>query len=548
MKESLGFRAMLRARQEKIKSLVFIGLDPLVEKMPVCMKSDARYNAHLWIDTALWMMKIVDATASYASGYKVQRASWESIPDGEKAMQMVVDYIHKYYPGIVVFGDCKRGDIGRTQQQYKIAHLEIDGFDGMNFSPYMGRDCMEFLVDKQNNVKSIVGLCYTSNPAGREMQDVKLFDGRLYWEFVAETTLRWTEELGITEDSGLVMAAAYEFPKGSGQVYSKHLTRCREIVGDNLWFLVPGVGTQGGFIYETVQTGFDGWGSMAINSSSDIIFASSGEDFAEAAREKARQLYVAIADALNIPDAERIPESRIVLSDPLQTLKNCQGYYKSRTDNINGGFVGPAVAYAGQYQSEEGLMKNFVGFEYFNFAKAEQYLPVRKYFAKLIVQQLEKTGIYFDVVLGAPMGGLLLADSVADELGCRVVFAEKKVIAIADPVAGTKEISKLVIDRHEIRRHDSVLLIEDVCNNFSTTEKIQKLVEECGAQLITIACAFNRSASNHWKNISVHSALEIPTEQFKQEDPEIKDFIAEDEVVWKPKDDWSFLLDSMRMK
>ena len=84
------------------------------------------------------------------------------------------------------------------------------------------------------------------------------------------------------------MAAAYENPKVSGNIYSKHLRKCRQTVGDKLWFLIPGVGTQGGFIAETINDAYVGPGSIAINSSSEINFASAGEDFAEAAAEKAR--------------------------------------------------------------------------------------------------------------------------------------------------------------------------------------------------------------------------------------------------------------------
>lgn len=550
MTEERGFRAMLKARQKKIKSLISVGLDPLAEKLPPHLKSDAPYSAHLATDIAIWMMMIVDKTAPFTSMYKIQRASWEAIPGGVIAMQMLISYIKTYYSDIPVFVDCKRGDIGRTQQQYRIAHLEIDGADGMNFSPYMGRDCMEFLFDDINSIKSLVGLCYTSNPASREMQDVLLADGRKYWEFVATTTLRWAEELNIVENSGLVMAAAYEFPKKSGQVYSEHLSRCRELVGDKLWFLVPGVGTQGGYIKETVKAGFTGYGSMSISSSSDIIFASSKENFAEAAGEKTRQLYLAIAEALGINDDDLIPESRIVLHDPLATLKRCNGYYLSPKDG-DGKFLGPAVGYAGQYATDEGP-KNYVGFEYFNFAKAEQYHCVRSYFAELIDQKLKKAILHYseleiDAVLGAPMGGILFADSVSQQLNCRVIFSEKKVTDFAQPDNGIKEKSKQIIDRHEIRPGDKIAIVEDVTNNFSTTDALIKLIQQNGGTVVAIICAFNRSVSSCWHDIPVISALEIPTDQFRQDEPEVAGLIGIGNIIWKPKDEWAPLKKAMEL-
>lgn len=283
-----NFRQMLTERQKEIQSLVCVGLDPILEKMPECI-ADKSLKGH-WKSVKTWMCKIVDATAEYTSLFKPQRAYYEAIVNGEKALQGIVTYIHKHYPKIPVFLDCKRGDIGRTQQRYRIAHFDIDGVDGMNFSPYMGKDCMEYLVDEANPGKAIVGLCYTSNSSSREVQDVKLKDGRFYWEFIAEKTMKWAEDLNVLDNAGLVMGAAHEHPKGSGKIFSQHLSQCRKIVGNKMWFLIPGIGTQGGFVEETVVTSHMGPGSIAINSSSGIIFASQGPDFAEAAAQKTKKL------------------------------------------------------------------------------------------------------------------------------------------------------------------------------------------------------------------------------------------------------------------
>lgn len=281
-----GFRARLKARQEKLRGVLCVGLDPLPEKLPQSLNT-----GNLAADITNWMKHIVDATASYATMFKPQKAHYEALPDGEKILQEVVSYIKEKYPDIVIFLDCKRGDIGRTQERYKVSAFELDGVDGANFSPYMGRECMEFFADQNHKERSIVGLCYTSNPSAREIQNQKLESGEYLWEFVAKRTLAWADDLGITENAGLVMAAAYEEEKGSGKIKTDHLTRCREIVGDKFWFLIPGVGTQGGFAIETVRASFAGFGSIAVNSSSDINFASSGTDFAEVAARKAKELH-----------------------------------------------------------------------------------------------------------------------------------------------------------------------------------------------------------------------------------------------------------------
>lgn len=300
-----NFRQMLAERQKKAKTLVCVGLDPLAEKLPQCMQSLTSAKDHLAKDICSWMEGIVDATAQFASMFKPQIAHWEAIPnagDGLKALQRIISYIKSQYPDIPVFLDCKRGDIARTQQQYRVACLDMLGADGMNFSPYMGKDCMAALVDKNNLGRALVGLCYTSNPDARQVQDLFVpgtaLGGKYLWEYFAEWILQWAEELGVVENAGLVMAAAYEKPKGSKEIFSQHLKRCREIVGKKLWFLIPGIGAQRGFIEETVRAAYDGSGSIAINSSSEIDFASSGTDFMEAAAVKARELRDAINSAL----------------------------------------------------------------------------------------------------------------------------------------------------------------------------------------------------------------------------------------------------------
>lgn len=293
-----SFRGMLAERQEEAKTLVCVGLDPLIERIPEHLRG---YNASLAEDVEMWMGRIAYAVAPCASMFKPQSAHWEAIPGGGglEALRRTVSRIHQMFPEIPILLDCKRGDIARTQQQYCVASFDLIGADAMNFSPYMGKDCMAALVDKNNPGKGLVGLCYTSNPDARQVQDALMVDGRPLWEHVAEWTLGWADELGVTEDAGLVMAAAYEKPpKGSKNIYSLHLRRCRQLVGNKLWFLIPGIGTQGGFIEETVRAAYHGPGSIAINSSSDINFASSGVDFAEAAALKALELRDNINNAL----------------------------------------------------------------------------------------------------------------------------------------------------------------------------------------------------------------------------------------------------------
>jgi len=246
---------------------------------------------------------------------------------------------------------------------------------------------------------------------------------------------------------------------------------------------------------------------------------------------------------------EQIKKSQgLVYTDEnaLKVLKECDGYYCS-LKNPDNSYCGPLVGYAGTYEDENGKKRNYVGFEYFNFAKAEQKPQFRNWFARAIKEKLIQANIAFDVLAGAPMGGIMLASELGGISSKHTIFAEKKVIAAANLTEGQKEKSELVIDRHELRAGDKVILVEDVCNNFSTTEKIQKLIEDRGAILMAIACAFNRSGKKEWNGIPVISACYIPTQQFKQDAPEVIQHLAAENIVWKAKskEGWAELREAM---
>lgn len=289
------FCDMLEDRQTEIHSQLCVGLDPLADKVPHVVQ---RSCASLWSGVALWMREIVDATAPAASLFKPNHAHWEAIPNGLFALQVVIDHIHYRHPDIPILLDCKRGDIGRTQERYREAHFTLEGVDGINYNGYMGRDTLQGLIDPNYPGRALVGLGRTSNPDAWPIQDVLLADGRRFWEFMVENLYTWSNELGVIENAGIVMGAAHEDPKNPGMIYSAHLSRAREIVGGAMWFLIPGIGRQQGYIDETVQSSYWGPGSIAVNSSSDIIFASDSSHFAEIAGQKAEETRKALEQAV----------------------------------------------------------------------------------------------------------------------------------------------------------------------------------------------------------------------------------------------------------
>jgi adenine/guanine phosphoribosyltransferase-like PRPP-binding protein len=238
--------------------------------------------------------------------------------------------------------------------------------------------------------------------------------------------------------------------------------------------------------------------------------------------------------------------------EALEILRICGGYYEC--PKIDGARVGPLVGYAGR--DEHG--KQYVGDVYVNFAKAERHGYVRKYFAeRLHVQLTGTTNTLLKLFekstgfCGAPEGGKALAGTMADRSEKQYIFPEKKVTAAA--TKDSREISELVFDRHEPEKGESWWIVEDVCNNFSTTAKLVALIEKYGASVCGILCFLNRSldidAEYRVRDdliLPVLSVVRKPIPQYKQDNPDIAAYLASgDNIVWKPKNDWARLELSM---
>lgn len=256
---------------------------------------------------------------------------------------------------------------------------------------------------------------------------------------------------------------------------------------------------------------------------------------------------VSVEESRTMTLREVVRSSRVVVepNNPLQTLVNCTGFYQSRCD-ADGKIVGPLVGYAGK--DETG--KNFVGACYINLATVEERPRVLAHFARTLAENIK--GIIgddcVDVFLGAPMGGLLLAGALSQEMNVRTAFAEKKVKALSDSTTGVKEESELVISRHTINKGDRVIIVEDLCNNFSTTSKLVNLIETLGGVVVGIACILNRSPGCIWLELPVMSVIHKPLPQYRQDDPEVAHLVRDGNVVWKPKYEWSKLLATMQKK
>lgn len=239
----------------------------------------------------------------------------------------------------------------------------------------------------------------------------------------------------------------------------------------------------------------------------------------------------------------------LISGDPLQTLKNLRGYYKSPKDE-EGNFKGPLVAYNGTYDSPEGK-KNFVGAIYLNLAVTESHPQVISYFAKMMEEKIrvfeKENGIIIDCLAGVPTGGNKIAQEVGRLLNIPGICMEKKITALKTETK--KEEFDLVFRRNAgvIKPSDNVVLFEDLCNNFSTTAKAIKVVEDAGGDVIAIACIANRSNKylKTWQGTPIITGISVPTDQYAQEEPEVSGLISKGLLSTDPRSDWEILKAAM---
>ncbi|MDR1661861.1 MAG: orotidine-5'-phosphate decarboxylase [Azoarcus sp.] len=259
----MAFVAALRAAWRERDSLLCIGLDPDPARLPPSLagQSGAVFD---------FCRAIVDATADLVCAFKPQIAYFAA-QRAEDQLEALIEHIHARHPGVPVILDAKRGDIGSTAGMYAEEAFARYRADAVTVNPYMGRDSIEPYFAWPG--KGVILLCRTSNPGGADLQDLDVGGEKLY-ERVAR--------LAAKEWNGGGNCALV-----TGATFPAEIARVRTLTGD-MPLLVPGIGAQGGDIAATVAAGqtADGAG-LAINSSRAILYASAGEDFAEAARRAA---------------------------------------------------------------------------------------------------------------------------------------------------------------------------------------------------------------------------------------------------------------------
>jgi len=256
---------------ETTQSLVCVGLDPDHALMPV-------------EDVVSFNKAIVDATHDLVCAYKPNLAFYEALGlYGLRALEQTIQHIRRVAPGAVLIGDAKRGDIGNTAAAYAKALFEIWEFDAATVNPYLGEDAVEPFLAHNNH--GVFILCRTSNPGARDFQDAMVTSPsdapRPLYQIVALRAMEWNHHGNV----GLVV----------GATYPQELEQARLLCPETP-FLIPGIGSQAGDLERSVRLGTNARGRRAvINSSRGIIYASHGQDFAEAARNAT----IKLRDAIN---------------------------------------------------------------------------------------------------------------------------------------------------------------------------------------------------------------------------------------------------------
>lgn len=248
-------------------SYLCIGLDTDYKKIPR-MLLDKEYpifefNKH-----------IIDATEDLVVAYKPNLAFYESMgAAGYMSLEMTISYLRKHYPDIFIIADAKRGDIGNTSRMYASAYFKTLDCDAITLSPYMGFDSISPFLEVEG--KWAILLALTSNEGSKDFQQLELKEKNQLYEQVIITTSEW----GTVNNTMYVV----------GATKTDELTQIRKLIPEH-FLLIPGIGSQGGSLYDVAEYGMNDRCGLLVNVSRSILYADVTNKFEQAARVEATRL------------------------------------------------------------------------------------------------------------------------------------------------------------------------------------------------------------------------------------------------------------------
>lgn len=260
----MSFLTKLRTIQRKNQSLLCIGLDTDIELIP----KHLLFSANPVLE---FNRRIIEATSDLACAYKLNLAFYEAM--GNSGWQTLRDTLSFIPKSIITIGDGKRGDIGNTAERYAEALFDDLGFDTATVNPYMGYDSVEPFLRSDKHGAFLLAL--TSNEGSNDFQRLNI-GGKPLYERVVQTAAKWNTKKNL----GLVVGATHPDE-----------LRSIRLLAPAMPLLIPGIGKQGGDLRSAVRYGCTKRGDLAvINASRSIIYASSGKNFAAAAKKEAEKL------------------------------------------------------------------------------------------------------------------------------------------------------------------------------------------------------------------------------------------------------------------
>ena len=249
------------------KSFLCVGLDTDLKKIPQHLLND---NDAIFT----FNKNIIDATAPYCVAYKPNLAFYEAFGvKGMIAFEKTINYLNEYYPDHFIIADAKRGDIGNTSKMYARTFFEEYDVDALTVAPYMGEDSVTPFLGYDG--KWVILLALTSNKGSNDFQLTTATEG----ERPSDTVIRKSQQWGDINNMMYVV----------GATQGKMFEDIRKVAPES-FLLVPGVGAQGGSLEEVCRYGMTKDCGLLVNSSRGIIYASNGEDYAEVAGQKAKEL------------------------------------------------------------------------------------------------------------------------------------------------------------------------------------------------------------------------------------------------------------------
>ena len=249
------------------KSFLCVGLDTDLKKIPQHLLND---NDAIFT----FNKNIIDATAPYCVAYKPNLAFYEAFGvKGMIAFEKTINYLNEYYPDHFIIADAKRGDIGNTAKMYARTFFEEYDVDALTVAPYMGEDSVTPFLGYDG--KWVILLALTSNKGSNDFQLTTDTEGERLFEKVIRKSQQW----------GDINNMMYVVGATQGKMFED----IRKVAPES-FLLVPGVGAQGGSLEEVCRYGMTKDCGLLVNSSRGIIYASNGEDYAEVAGQKAKEL------------------------------------------------------------------------------------------------------------------------------------------------------------------------------------------------------------------------------------------------------------------